>query len=78
MSRKGNCWDNAPTESDCWDTQARMYPPPELSDSSSGEAIHFRLYRDGSHHRKRRHSALGSLSPLAFEHRTRKEPEANV
>lgn len=65
MSRKGNCWDNAPTES--------------FFNSLKNERIHGRRYRtraearaevfqyiEGFYNRSRRHSTLGHMSPLRF------------
>jgi putative transposase len=65
MSRKANCWDNAPTES--------------FFNSLKNERIHGRRYRtraearaevfqyiEGFYNRNRRHSTLGHLSPLRF------------
>ena len=65
MSRKGNCWDNAPTES--------------FFNSLKNERIHGRCYRtraqvraeifqyiEGFYNRNRRHSTLGHISPLRF------------
>lgn len=65
MSRKGNCWDNAPTES--------------FFNSLKNELIHGRSYRtrsearaevfqyiEGFYNRNRRHSTLGYISPLRF------------
>ena len=65
MSRKGNCWDNAPTES--------------FFNSLKNELIHGRVYRtraqaraevfqyiEGFYNRIRRHSTLGYVSPLRF------------
>jgi len=65
MSRKGNCWDNAPTES--------------FFNSLKNERVHGRRYRtraearaemfeyiEGFYNRNRRHSTLGHISPLRF------------
>jgi putative transposase len=65
MSRKGNCWDNAPTES--------------FFNSLKNERIHGRRYRtraearaevfqyiEAFYNRNRRHSTLGYISPLCF------------
>jgi putative transposase len=67
MSRKGNCWDNAPTES--------------FFNSLKNERVHGQRYRTRAeaiadlfeyievfYNRKRRHSTLGSRSPLQFMH----------
>ena len=66
MSRKGNCWDNAPMES--------------FFHTLKTELVHYRDYltRDEArrdifeyievfYNRQRRHSTLGYLSPVEFE-----------
>lgn len=66
MSRKGNCWDNAPAESffstlktECVD--GKIY----LSRSQAKREIFEFIEVD--YNRKRRHSATGSMSPEKFE-----------
>jgi putative transposase len=72
MSRKGNCYDNAPMES-CWS-------------SLKNELIHHKKYatRDQArasiteyieifYNRQRRHSRLGYLSPAQFNHHFEKQ-----
>ena len=67
MSRKGNCWDNAPTES--------------FFNSLKNERVHGRRYATREqaitdlfdyieifYNRSRRHSTLGYLSPVQFLH----------
>jgi len=67
MSRKGNCWDNAPTES--------------FFNSLKNERVHGSRYRtraqarddvfqyiEGFYNRYRRHSTLGQISPVQFMH----------
>ncbi len=66
MSRKGNCWDNAPMES--------------FFSTLKKERVHHRRYRTRQearrdifeyievfYNRQRRHSSLGSMSPADFE-----------
>jgi putative transposase len=65
MSRKGNCWDNAPTES--------------FFNSLKNERVHATRYRTHQeamadlfeyievfYNRSRRHSSLGFVSPVQF------------
>ncbi|MPW11479.1 transposase, partial [Paraburkholderia sp. CNPSo 3155] len=65
MSRKGNCWDNAPTES--------------FFNSLKNERVHaarYRTHREAAadlfeyievfYNRSRRHSSLGFVSPAQF------------
>lgn len=66
MSRKGNCWDNAVSESffstlkgDWLDRFAF-----ETRDDAKREAFYF---IEAFYNRRRRHSALGNLCPVAFE-----------
>jgi transposase InsO family protein len=66
MSRKGNCWDNAPMESFFhslkteW-TAFENYQSP--SDARSSIFSYIELF----YNRRRRHSSLGNKSPMAFE-----------
>jgi transposase InsO family protein len=69
MSRKGNCWDNAPTESFFSTLKAEVASPPPWDDvyhasAAIGEYIRFYNHR-------RLHSALDFQSPDAFEMRHR-------
>ena len=65
MSRKGNCWDNAPTES--WfnsfkneRVQGRRYETRAKMTAASFE------YSEVFYNRTRRHSTLGYKSPMQF------------
>ncbi len=67
MSRKNNCWDNAPMES--------------VNGTAKVECVHGEHFRTraeaqqalveyiGYYNTERRHSSLGNLSPAAFEQR---------
>ena len=66
MSRKGNCWDNAPTESFFATLKKELvyrekYLTPEQARASLFE------YIEVFYNRIRRHSALGYISPSEFE-----------
>jgi transposase InsO family protein len=66
MSRKGNCWDNAPTESffSTLKTElvgGRVFPSRALARREVFE------YIETFYNRTRRHSSLGYVSPAEFE-----------
>lgn len=66
MSRKGNCWDNAPSESFFGTMKAEL---PELSTpqpDGKTRAILFE-YLEGYYNSQRSHSSLGYLSPMEYE-----------
>ncbi len=66
MSRKGNCWDNAVTESLLGTLKTELV---DHADWHSREQAHADLfeYLEVFYNRKRRHSALGFLSPAEYE-----------
>jgi putative transposase len=66
MSRKGNCWDNAPMESFFATLkQERVYRRNYQSRQQARQDIFH--YIEVWYNRKRRHSSLGYLSPEEFE-----------
>lgn len=68
MRRTGNCYDNALMES-FWAT-LKTELVEDQSYASHGAARHgIFLYIEGFYNLRRRHSALGYLSPTEFEHR---------
>ena len=65
MSRKGNCWDNAVTES-FFATLKRELDDPIFETRETARAIIFE-YIEIWYNRQRRHSTLGYVSPEQFE-----------
>jgi transposase InsO family protein len=66
MSRKGNCWDNAPAESFFASFKREWMPEGGYDTVSEAMADVFR-YIEIFYNRERPHSTLGYLSPVAFE-----------
>lgn len=68
MSRKGNCWDNACVESFFHSLKVEaLYGEPIRNREEMRKAIF--EYIEVDYNRKRRHSALGYVSPADFEMR---------
>jgi transposase InsO family protein len=67
MSRRGECLDNAPMES-FWGTLKTECADEPFETIAQAKAAIF-AYVMGWYNRKRRHSALGYLSPEQFENR---------
>ena len=67
MSRKGNCWDNAPQESFFSNFKAEFSVQSESNLSVIQQKLAEHLY--GYYNTNRRHSSLGYLSPVAFENK---------
>ncbi len=68
MSRKGNCWDNAVAES--FFASLKVEAKPDVAWSTRAEAQAAIVdYIENWYNSKRRHSAIGYLSPIAFENR---------
>ena len=65
MSRKGNCWDNACSESFFHTLKVEALDNVVLTRDQM-RALVFE-YIEVDYNRKRRHSALGYLSPEKFE-----------
>ena len=68
LSRKGNCWDNAVAESFFATLKTELTPAARWATRSHARAAVFE-YLETFYNRCRRHSALGYLSPVAFEQR---------
>ena len=66
MSRKGNCWDNAPTESFFGKLKVEWVHGVEYADHEEAQR-HLFEYIEVFYNRKRKHAALGYESPAAFE-----------
>ena len=66
MSRKGNCWDNAPMESFLHSLKTECVGFEDYKSRSEAKASIF-SYIELFYNRKRRHSAIGYQSPMAFE-----------
>ena len=66
MSRKGDCWDNAPMESFFATLKKELVHHEEYKTRAAARASLFE-YIEVFYNRERRHSALGDVSPVAFE-----------
>ena len=66
MSRKANCWDNAPAESFFATLKKELVHHETYATRAAARASLFD-YIEVCYNRERRHSALGYVSPLAFE-----------
>ncbi len=66
MSRRGNCWDNAPMESSFASLKKELVHGAEFATREQARAEIFE-YIEVFHNRVRRHSALGYLSPDEYE-----------
>jgi transposase InsO family protein len=66
MSRKGNCWDNAPMESFFHSLKTEWVAFEDYKSRSQARSSLF-SYIELFYNRKRRHSSLGNKSPMAFE-----------
>jgi putative transposase len=67
MSRRGNCHDNAPTESLFGSLKTECVRGERLETQAGGRATLFDYLAFYNH--RRRHSALGTLSPVEYERR---------
>ena len=65
MSRKGNCWDNAPTESFFNSLKNERVHSARYATREQAEADLFE-YVAVFYNRRRRHSTLGYVSPTQF------------
>ena len=67
MSRKGDCWDNAVAESFFSTLKAELVHRTDFVSRSHARASVFE-YIETFYNPRRRHSALGYLSPVDYEH----------
>jgi putative transposase len=72
MSRRGNCWDNAPTESFFSSLKKELVYRTHFATRSEAKAALFE-WIEVWYNRKRRHSSLGYQSPEAFERKYQQE-----
>jgi transposase InsO family protein len=66
MSRKGNCWDNAPMESFFGTLKTELVHHGEYPDRDAARRDLF-AYIEGYYNRQRRHSAIGYITPEQAE-----------
>ena len=66
MSRKGNCWDNAPMESFYGRLKVELIYAKDYKSIEAARSGIF-SYIEIFYNRKRRHSANGGLSPVDYE-----------
>jgi putative transposase len=76
MSRRGNCWDNAPTESFFAGLKKEMVYRTRFETREQARSAIFE-WIEVWYNRKRRHSAIGYISPEAFE-RQRQQAQATA
>jgi len=77
MSRKGNCWDNAPTESFFASLKKEMVYRTSFATREQARMAIFG-WIEVWYNRKRRHSTLGYLSPEAFERQYHHQQQATA
>ncbi len=73
MSRRGDCFDNAPVESFFSTLKRELVYQQRFATRQEARRAIFE-YMEVFYNRKRRHSALGYLSPVEFEERQRAQP----
>ena len=69
MSRKGNCWDNAPMESFFHSLKTELVMHCDYKSRDHARASVFD-YVEVFYNRQRRHSTINYVAPLAFEEST--------
>jgi transposase InsO family protein len=66
MSRKGNCWDNAPIESFFGTLKTELVGQGDYPNRDAARRDLF-AYIEGYYNRQRRHSAIGYITPEQAE-----------
>jgi transposase InsO family protein len=66
MSRRGNCWDNAPMESFFASLKKELIHHEDYATREQARASVFE-YIEAFYNRARRHSALGYVAPAEYE-----------
>ncbi|MBK4723402.1 transposase [Azospirillum sp. YIM DDC1] len=66
MSRKGNCWDNAPMESFFGTAKSELVHQQRYPTREAAKRDLF-AYMEGYYNRQRIHSALGCITPEQAE-----------
>jgi putative transposase len=77
MSRKGNCWDNAPVESFFATPKKELVHRQSYQTRREAWASLFR-YIEVFYNRRRRHSSLGYLSPCEYERRWQQQGQERL
>jgi transposase InsO family protein len=77
MSRKGNCWDNAPTESFFASLKKEFVYRTRFTTRAEAKTAIFQ-WIEVWYNRKRRHSTLGYVSPEAFERNYQQQQQAKA
>jgi transposase InsO family protein len=77
MSRKGNCWDNAPVESFFASLKRELVQRVRFATREQARAAIFE-WIEVWYNRERRHSALGYLSPEQFERRHQRDRQRDA
>ena len=74
MGRTGVCWDNAAAES-FWSTLKNEYYHRHVFATIADARRGVYAWVDGFYNARRRHSAIGYLSPLQYEHQLARQAD---
>jgi len=77
MSRRGNCWDNAPTESFFASLKKELVYRTRFETTDQARRALFE-WIEVWYNRKRRHSAIGYISPDAFERQYQQQQQSAI